>query len=123
MTAQRWGQDMTTFEAALAKYGWIGIGLTFGFAAKYALLIKRGVKVRAWLVVADIMLLPIIALIAFWLCEAAGLRGEGAAIATALSTVSADRLLRLATERFMKRAEAIADILIPPLPGQVPKAD
>ncbi|OJU22713.1 MAG: hypothetical protein BGN95_03865 [Sphingomonas sp. 66-10] len=114
---------MTTLEAALAKYGWIGIGLTFGFAAKYALLIKRGVRVRTWLVVADVMLLPIIALIAFWLCEALGLRGEGAAIATALSTVSADRLLRLATERFMRRAEAIADILIPPLPGQAPKTD
>ena len=114
---------MTTFEAAIAKYGWIGIGLTFGFAAKYALLIKRGVRVKAWLVVADVMLLPIIALVAFWICEGVGLRGEGAALATALSTVIADRLVQLLTERFLKRAEAVADILLPPLPGQSPKAD
>lgn len=107
---------MTTFEAALAKYGWIGIGLTFGFAAKYALLIKRGVKVRAWLVVADVMLLPIIALIAYWICEGIGLRGETAALATALSTVSADRMVRLLTERFLQRAEAVADTLFPPVP-------
>ena len=107
---------MTPVETMLTKYGWIGIGLTFGFAAKYALLIKRGVRVKAWLVVADVMLLPIIALIAYWICEAIGLRGEGAAITTALSTVSADRLLRLITERFLKRAEAIADILLPALP-------
>lgn len=107
---------MTALEGALAKYGWIGIGLTFGFAAKYALLIKRGVRVKAWLIIADVMLLPIIALIAYWICEAIGLKGETAAVATALSTVGADRLVRLLTERFLKRAEAIADILLPAMP-------
>jgi hypothetical protein len=72
--------------------------------------------VRAWLVFADLLLLPIIALIAYWICERAGLVGESAALVTALSTVSADRLLRLLTERLLQRAEAVADGFLPPLP-------
>lgn len=45
------GRPMTPlFEGFLAKYGWILIGITFGFAAKYALLLKRGVPVRARLI-------------------------------------------------------------------------
>ena len=114
---------MTPAETVLTRYGWIIIGLTVGFAAKYALLIKRGVRVRAWLVIADVMLLPIIALIAYWICERVGLRGESAALATALSTVSADRLVRLLTERLLQRADAVVDGLLPLLPGRLPEAD
>ena len=53
------------FEALFAKYGWVWIGLSFGFLAKYALLIKRGVQVKVRLVLADLLLLPMVALIAF----------------------------------------------------------
>ena len=94
-------------EAVIAKYGWILVGLTFGLAAKYALLIKRGVKVKAWLVVADILLRPMVALIAFWLVKQAGVDGEGAALLTAGATVGADRIVKLYTDRFLRQADAI----------------
>lgn len=87
-------------ETAVAKYGWIWIGLTFGLAAKYALLIKRGVKVRPILILADLLLLPMVALIAYSLVLQFGASGETAALLTALGTVGADRLVKLYTDRF-----------------------
>ncbi len=96
----------TGFEALFAKYGWVWIGLSFGFLAKYALLIKRGVKVKARLVLADLLLLPMVALIAFSLVSQAGVRNEAAALMTAFCTVGADRLIKLLTERFLARVEA-----------------
>ena len=67
-------------EAAFAKYAWIWIGLTFGLAAKYALLIKKGIKVRPSLLMADILLLPMVGLIAYWLVTQFGVSGEAAAL-------------------------------------------
>lgn len=93
------------WEAAVAKYGWIIVGLTFGFAAKYALLIKRGVRVKARLVFADVLLLPMVALIAFWMAQRAGITGEGAALWACFCTVGADRLVKLLTERFLARVD------------------
>lgn len=95
-------------EALIAKYGWIWIGLTFGFAAKYALLIKRGVKIRPSLVIADLLLLPMVALIAYWLVDRAGLDGEAAALITAAATVGADRLVKFYTDRFVR---GVTDIM------------
>lgn len=94
------------FEALFAKYGWVWIGLSFGFLAKYALLIKRGVQVKVRLVLADLLLLPMVALIAFSLVSQAGVRNEAAALMTAFCTVGADRLIKLLTERFLARVEA-----------------
>ncbi|WP_287213438.1 hypothetical protein [Sphingobium sp.] len=94
------------FEALFAKYGWVWIGLSFGFLAKYALLIKRGVQVKVRLVLADLLLLPMVALIAFSLVTQAGVRNEAAALMTAFCTVGADRLIKLLTERFLARVEA-----------------
>ena len=88
------------FEAAVAKYGWIWIGLTFGLAAKYALLIKRGERVRPILILADVLLLPLVALIAYSLIKQFGASGEESALLSALSTVGADRLVKLYTDRF-----------------------
>lgn len=93
-------------EALIAKYGWIWVGLTFGLAAKYALLIKRGVKIKAWLVFADILLLPMVALIAFWMVRQAGVDGEAAALLTAAATVGADRIVKLYTDRFLRQVDA-----------------
>jgi hypothetical protein len=95
------------FETAAAKYGWIWIGLLFGFTAKYALLIKRGVKIRPMLVVADIMLLPMVALIAYWLVTKAGIDGEAAALSTAAATVGADRIVKLYTDRFVRQIDML----------------
>ncbi|WP_257540687.1 hypothetical protein [Sphingobium sp. CFD-1] len=93
-------------EALIAKYGWIWLGLTFGLAAKYALLIKRGVKIKPVLVLADLLLLPMVALIAFWLVSQAGVHGEGAALMTAAATVGADRVVKLYTDRFLRQVDA-----------------
>lgn len=89
-------------EAAVAKYGWIILGLTFGLAAKYALLIKRGVRLRPIIIIADLLLLPMVALIAYWLINQAGVHGEGAALLTAGATVGADRVVKLYTDRFIR---------------------
>ena len=96
-----------TFEALAAKYGWIWIGLTIGLAAKYALLIKRGVRIKLSLILADVLLLPMVALIAFWLAKQAGAEAEAAAMMTALATVGADRIVKLYTDRFVAQVEAM----------------
>lgn len=90
-------------EALIAKYAWIWVGLTFGFAAKYALLIKKGVKIRPGLVLADILILPMVALISYWMISRAGVDGEGAALITAGATVGADRVVKLYTDRFVRQ--------------------
>ena len=96
-----------TFEALAAKYGWIWIGLTIGLAAKYALLLKRGVRIKLSLILADVLLLPMVALIAFWLAKQAGAQAEAAAMMTALATVGADRIVKLYTDRFVAQVEAM----------------
>lgn len=106
-------------EAAFAKYGWIWVGLTFGLAAKYALLIKRGVRIRPVLILADILLLPMVALVACSIVTRLGAGGEAAALITAGATVGADRVVRLYTERFLREIEAG---LRPPAASDAPDA-
>lgn len=100
-------------EAAIAKYGWIWIGLTFGLAAKYALLIKRGVRVRPALIFADVLLLPLVALIAYSAIHKYGASGELAALLTALATVGADRIVKFYTDRFVDQIAANAATTVP----------
>ncbi len=96
-------------ESAVVKYGWIWIGLTFGLAAKYALLIKRGVRVRPLLILADLLLLPLVALIAYSIVRQFGAAGEASALLTALGTVGADRLVKLYTDRFFLQIDRQPD--------------
>lgn len=110
MSSQQGATAMSPWgEALVVKYGWIWVGLTFGFAAKYALLIKRGVRIKPALVLADILILPMVALIAYWLVSQAGVRGEGAALITAGATVGADRIVKLYTDRFVR---GVSDLMI-----------
>lgn len=111
MHVQQGAPVMTPFgEALIAKYGWIWVGLSFGFLAKYALLIKKGVKIKPALVMADILILPMVALISYWLISRAGVDGEGAALITAGATVGADRVVKLYTDRFVRQVtDAITD--------------
>jgi hypothetical protein len=113
------GEKIVTpwIETAVAKYGWIWIGLTFGLAAKYALLIKRGVRVRPILIFADVLLLPMVALIAYSLVQQFGASGEASALLTALGTVGADRLVKLYTDRFfaqIAQSEGVAPGAVQP---------
>jgi hypothetical protein len=110
------------FEALLAKflakYGWVLIGITLGFAAKYALLIKRGVPVKARLVFADILLLPMVALIAYWMSTRAGFEAEASALFSAFCAVGADRLVKLLTDRFLQRVDSEAELLASHMMGK-----
>lgn len=94
-------------EAAVAKYGWIAVGLTFGLAAKYALMIKKGIRIKPVLFLADLLLLPMVALIAYWIVNQAGVHGEAAALFTAAATVGADRVVKLYTDRFLRQVDAV----------------
>ncbi len=105
-------------ETVLVKYGWILIGITCGFAAKYALLIKRGVQVKARLIFADLLLLPMVALIAYWMATRAGVEAEGAALFSAFCTVGADRLVKLLTDRFLQRVDSEAEMLANEMMGK-----
>ncbi|NML88767.1 hypothetical protein HHL26_06760 [Sphingobium sp. TB-6] len=97
-------------EAFAVKYGWIVIGLTCGLAAKYALLMKKGVKIRGYLLLADLLLLPMVALIAYWLIGRMGIEGEAAALVASAATVGADRIVKLVTDRFVRQVDVmIAD--------------
>ncbi|PHP21357.1 hypothetical protein CG471_01960 [Sphingobium sp. IP1] len=104
MNTQQGAMTMTPWgEALIAKYGWIWVGLSFGFLAKYALLIKKGVKIKPTLVLADLLILPMVALISYWMISRAGVDGEGAALITAGATVGADRIVKLYTDRFVRQ--------------------
>lgn len=69
------------------------------------------------------MLLPIIALVAFWICEAWIREGKAVALAAALSTVIVNRPVQLLIERFRKRVEAVVDTLLPLVSRQSSKAE
>lgn len=56
---------------------------------------KRGIRIRAAVVVADILLLPMVALIAYQITHRLGATDEAAALLTAVATVGADRLVKL----------------------------
>lgn len=94
------------FEGFAAKYGWILLGVTCGLAARYALLLKKGVKIRAWMVLSDVLLLPTVILIAYTLAKQAGIQGEPAALVSALCAVGADRLVKLYADRFVAKVDS-----------------
>lgn len=91
---------MSWLETALAKYGWILLGLTFGFSAKYSLQYKRGEPVKGGEIASDLLLLPMVALIAFTIVTRAGATNEAAALSAAFCAVSADRLVKYAIDRW-----------------------
>lgn len=93
------------FESLLAKYGWILLGVTCGLAARYALPLKKGVRIRPWMVMSDILLLPMVALIAFTLVKQSGLQAEAAAMIGALCAVGADRLVKFYADRFVQKVD------------------
>lgn len=105
------------FEAWFVKWGWIVIGLTAGFAAKYALRIKRGLKVKPWQVVADVLLLPMVGLIAYSIVGRVGGDGELRALIAGLCMVGADRLVAILTDRFLARVDSEAKTLADDLLG------
>lgn len=109
-------------EAVVIRYGWIAIGLTFGLAAKYALLIKRGVKLRPALFLADLLLLPMVALVAYFIASRLGAHEEMRALLTAFCTVGADRIITKLTERFAREVESEIEQVARRVTGEVRNA-
>lgn len=104
---------VTSLTAWLDRYGWLAFGLAGGMLAKYALRVKRHRPIHLSLVLADIALLPVVALIAFSLAERIGAAAEAAALVASLCTVAADRIIQLYTERLLGRIAAMAAELAP----------
>ncbi|MEO7466732.1 MAG: hypothetical protein ABIV36_06955 [Sphingobium limneticum] len=109
-------------EAAVVKYGWIWVGVGFGFAAKYGLLMKRGKPVTVRMIVADMLLIGMVVLIAFNIIVKFGLHGEAAALVTSLVAVGADRGIRLLTDRFWRQVDAALPDMAQ-LRGEIRQAD
>lgn len=109
-------------EAAVVKYGWIWVGVSFGFAAKYGLLMKKGRPITIRMVVADALLIGMVALIAFNIITRLGLEGEASALVTSLVAVGADRSIRLMTDRFWRQVDAALPDVVQAR-GQVRQAD
>lgn len=99
---------MTGFEAWFAKWGWVVIGLTCGFAAKYALRIKRGQRVKPLQVFADVLLLPMVGLIAYTIVGRIGVEGEVRAMLAGLCMVGADRLIAVMTDWWLAKLQVAA---------------
>lgn len=102
------GERMAGFEAWFAKWGWVVIGLTCGFAAKYALRIKRGQRVKPVQVFADVLLLPMVGLIAYAIVGRIGVEGEVRAMFAGLCMVGADRLIAIMTDWWLRKVQAAA---------------
>lgn len=102
------GGRMTGFEAWFAKWGWVVIGLTCGFAAKYALRIKRGQRVKPLQVFADVLLLPMVGLIAYTIVGRIGVDGEVRAMFAGLCMVGADRLVAIMTDWWLAKVQTAA---------------
>ncbi len=103
---QREGERMAGFEAWFAKWGWVVIGLTCGFAAKYALRIKRGQRVKPLHVFADVLLLPMVGLIAYAIVGRIGAEGEFRAMLAGLCMVGADRLIAVMTDWWLAKLQS-----------------
>lgn len=108
VTYQREGERMAGFEAWFAKWGWVVIGLTCGFAAKYALRIKRGQRVKPLQVFADVLLLPMVGLIAYAIVGPIGVEGEVRAMFAGLCMVGADRLIGGMTDWWLGKLQVAA---------------
>lgn len=102
----------------IEKYGWIWVGIAVGVAGKYALLLKKNVKLRTRLMLADLLLLPMVGLIAFVLVKRIGAEAEAAAMIASLCAVLADRLVKVLTERFLQRVDAEAEALAQDMLGR-----
>jgi len=95
---------MSALGDAFARYGSIGAGLVIGTAARYGLAITDG-KTLTWKgAIADLLLLGLVALAAVVVSDRLGLSGDTQAFASALLSLSSDRMIKLLRQWALKRA-------------------
>lgn len=105
-------RDMSPwFEGMLAKYGAILLGVSIGTAAKYGLTLGEGRPVTWREVLSDMLLVPMICLIAAFGATKFGADVTTVAVIAAFLAVSSDRGIRLLRERFIQRMSAEVDVL------------
>lgn len=101
------GNSMSPWaEGLLVKYGAVLLGVGVGTAAKYSLSRGEGHKITVGEVISDLLLVPMIVLIAAFSAVKMGLDPMSACVLASFMSLSADRLVRLMRIRFLQRVDA-----------------
>jgi len=97
---------MTWLEEQAIRWLPIGAGLAIGTSARYGLMLSEGRRLTWRSVVADTLMIGLVALVASETADRLGLSGTSAALLSATLAISSDRVIRLVRERFARRVEA-----------------
>lgn len=92
-------------EGMIAKYGAVVLGVGAGTAAKYKLSISDGRNLTWGEVASDLLLVPMVILIAAYVGAKLGAEPHLQAVLAAFLAVSSDRLIRLLRERFIQKVD------------------
>lgn len=92
-------------EGIVAKYGAVVLGVGAGTAAKYKLSISDGRNLTWGEVASDLLLVPMVILIAAYVGAKLGAEPHLQAVLAAFLAVSSDRLIRLLRERFIQKVD------------------
>lgn len=103
--------------AILAKYGAVLLGVGAGTAAKYKLTLSDGRKLTWGEVASDMLLVPMVVLIAAYVGAKLGAEPHLQAVMAAFLAVSSDRLIRILRERFIQRVSR--EIEVPGMNGRL----
>jgi len=95
----------------VAKYGAVLLGVSIGTAAKYGLSMGEGRKVTTGELISDLLLVPLICLIAAFIGIRLGADPMTMAVISAFCAVSSDRLIRMMRERFIQRVATEIDVI------------
>lgn len=93
------------------RYGPVLVGLAIGTAGRYGLDIRDGRKFTWTTVIADLMLLGLVALLALVTIDWMGLHGDTAVLCAALFAIASDRGVRIARDAFLARVSKAASQL------------
>lgn len=89
--------------AIVTKYGAVLLGVGAGTAAKYKLSLSDGKKLTWGEVASDMLLVPMVVLVAAYAGDLMGAEPHLKAVLAAFLAVSSDRLIRLLRERFIQK--------------------
>jgi len=91
----------------LARYGAIALGIGIGTSAKYGLALSEG-KIPSWRgVIADCLLMGMVALLALFVTDRMSLSGSSATLCASLFAISSDRVIRLIRDRFERKVQEV----------------
>lgn len=94
------------WETLSVKYGAVGLGLLAGILAKYGLTLSKGRLITWRMMLADALLMGVVALASVAAVDKLGLTGANASLLSALLAMTSDRVIRVMRERFLQRVEA-----------------